>query len=623
MATFPQSISPAESPVRSPSGAIPGVANLDQPAVGRVAVPNVPEPPKSQGFGTLEEATKQIAQAVDKIQTRGDTVERAKAISAFDDAANTEFRRIQTEADLSDEKTFEGYRGFVNKTMQGLVDAHGGRADSKAALFSRLSGARDQFIDHAGRATLDAQVKKVDSVVGQFLNKRVAEVAQDPTQLQNSLARYRADLTEMGPALPVGREDQLLQHGQGEIAVSAISSLIDRRAIDQAETVMRTTPGLAAMIGPEAQRSLTSRIITQRAAIEKEQRLGLVKINEAEQILGRPLSATERIKLAGVAPPEGRQTLSSKISELETSIGRPLNEEEISKLAGARLPEDRPFGAGITGRSLEIINDLAPSFGAGITTEAQDRQFSSAVTQYTQPIQYQNPDTGLLETRRPQLPSFATEALRRRGIEPPQTEPRTGLPGGQSGTGQPIAAEPAGSPAPTGKSIWDLSRLATGPLPAAAELAGRTPLLGEFVQAPQMTQARNFIPIVQNNLVRVLQNNPRYAEGERTAIKEEISIEPAVFDTPSAFRNRLIAIDDALQVREQTAFKTAQSNMVGREERVQAMNILNGLIMFRQNLRVPVRVKNVADWAKVPAGNEYIDPDGNVKTKRAEQGQAP
>jgi hypothetical protein len=163
--------------------------------------------------------------------------------------------------------------------------------------------------------------------------------------------------------------------------------------------------------------------------------------------------------------------------------------------------------------------------------------------------------------------------------------------------------------------VWDLASLTTGPVPAIAETLGRTPLVGEIVRSPQYTQARNFVPALQRDLVRVLQNNPRYAEGERKAIESEINISPSVFDTPGAFRDRLIGIDRALQIRERNAFETAQSARVGREERVQAMNVLNALQQFRQNLGVPPTIRGDEDFNALPSGTEFIDPEGQLRRK--------
>jgi hypothetical protein len=295
-------------------------------------------------------------------------------------------------------------------------------------------------------------------------------------------------------------------------------------------------------------------------------------------------------------PPQGRAQIEARIAHLSRGES-----------------EQRPFGSGATGGALEMITKLAPAYGAGTLTPDQERFFDAAVTHYTQPRQYQDPDTGLMTTRRPELPPFVQEAINRKRGTAPQPRPAP------EASPQPTPG-PQPSPRPQGerttKTVWELASLITGPVPAAAEGISRTPLVGDLVQAPQFTQSRNQVKQQQNDLVRVLMNNPRYAEGERKAIRDEINIDPRLWDNPTAYRDRLIGIDNALEIRERNAFNTANSARVGREERIQAMNILNALRAFRDNLGVPPRVANDADWEALQPGTEYIAPDGRVKKKR-------
>lgn len=277
----------------------------------------------------------------------------------------------------------------------------------------------------------------------------------------------------------------------------------------------------------------------------------------------------------------------------------------------ARGSERGPFGAGATGGALEIITKLAPAYGEGQLTPDNERLFDSAVAHYTQPRQFQDPDSGLMVTRKPELPPFAQEALsRRRGARPAQPQP---APSPQP-TMEP--QQPTGQAQQPSKTAWDLAPLTTGPVPAAAEMLSRTPLVGDMMQAPQFTQARSYVPQLQRDLVRVLQNNPRYAEGERKAIEKDINIEPRLFDNPTSYRDRLIGIDDSLAVRERNAENTSKSPNVGREERIQAMNVLNAVRAFRKNLGVPPRIGRKEDYDTLPEGQVYIDSrDGKVKRK--------
>lgn len=557
----------------------------------------------------LEDAGVKIAQAEDRINAGREAVERARALGTYGEEAVQELRRLQTEGDFSSLGTMQEYGKFLKERRDKIIGEHPGGDESKLRLLERLEGQRFQLVGQASALATDAQQKLLDETYSKQLNPLVVQASENPSSIAGLFQSLDGSIDDLAPALSPEREVQLRRAGREQIAIAGVESLANRGDIAGAEKILNETPGLDDIIGAEAGRKLRAKITIARAAEEKAKKAGLLKLQELTQILGREPTADERTRLAGVAPPRGRQTLSDKIVDFEKVMGRPATEQEISKMAGAS--EGGDFGAGITGRALSIMTDDAPAFSAGLLSETEERRFISAVTQYAQPKTIQNPDTGLMETRRPELPPFVKDAFERRGIPAPQ---QTFAQGGQPG--QPVQPSAPGQPSrqPPEQTIWGLAGRATGPIPAIGETLSRTPLVGEVVRAPEMTQARQFIPLVQRDLIRVLQNNPKYAEGERKAIEAEININPTVFDTPNAFRDRLIAIDQALEVRERNAFETARSASVGRDERIQSMNVLNALVQFRQNLGVPVRVKTAEEAKKLPPGTPFIDPQGNVRT---------
>lgn len=270
----------------------------------------------------------------------------------------------------------------------------------------------------------------------------------------------------------------------------------------------------------------------------------------------------------------------------------------IAKGPPGESQEDKIFGAGVTGRALQYITQMAPAYAEGKLNPDQERLFESAYTQYTQPIQYRNPDTDVLETRRPEVPAFVQQAIDRR-----------------RGTGQPEPEQQPPEKRTQEMTIWDQAPNIAGPIPAIGETVSRTPVVGGLLPAPEFTQARNFVQLAQRDLVKNLQNNPRYAEGERQSIENEIKLDPKIFDNPSAFKNRLIALDKFLDVRQKNAFETANNPRVGREERVQALNVLNGIQKFRLTLGVPPSVKNDEDYDAIPSGTRFIDPKGMERIK--------
>ncbi len=285
---------------------------------------------------------------------------------------------------------------------------------------------------------------------------------------------------------------------------------------------------------------------------------------------------------------------------------------------------NKPFGAGTTGGALDLMTRHAKGYAEGTLTPELDRAVEAAVTHYTQPRQFQDPERGLM-TIRNELPAFMQDAVRRRRGATPGAQPSPGAapaprpqpaPGGGP---QPVPPPAAGGGAPrpfAGKTVWDLAPDLAGPIPAASEFAGRTPLVGDMMISPEMTQARNYVTQMNRDLVRSLQNNSRYSEGERRAIEKEISIDPKIFDNPTAYRNRLIAIYDGLTVRLRNETETANSQDVGRDERIRAKNNANKIRQYLPSLGIPPRINTDAEWEALESGTEYIAPNGHVKRKR-------
>lgn len=516
--------------------------------------------------------------------------------------------------DILDPDVLKQYGAELDARKQAILDAHPGSEESRLLL---QRGLDTMSADAEARFSIQATARRKE-VVGGMMNTDQSRLREQlpVIGLDKALESWRGVVAARAPMLSASDEDSYRRAGESILVGDEIMRRLGAGHIDLANELFHSD---FAMLDKQAQDRIHEKIVTQQVAANKGAQEAQQWEREFTMIMGRPPSAGERArKAASTLGPVGPQSLSQKIADIEKAVGHPLNQAQIEKAAGIATSEETPFGGGLTGRALSLMTDLAPSFASGLTTPEQDRQFVAAMTQYAQPTSYQNPDTGVMETRRPDLPPFVIEAARRRGIDIPalaqaQAQPQ-GTPSPQPGQPPPNPGvpEPAGQ---SQKTVWDLSGLATGVIPTVGEAIGKTPIIGDILPANEMTQARNYIPLIERNLVRVLQNNPRYAEGERKAIEDEINISPRMFDRAGAFQNRLIAIDQALQVREDNAYKTARNPNVGRDERVQAMNVLNGIMQFRQSLGVPPKVTSPQDYEKIQPGAQYIDPDGTVRVK--------
>ena len=140
---------------------------------------------------------------------------------------------------------------------------------------------------------------------------------------------------------------------------------------------------------------------------------------------------------------------------------------------------------------------------------------------------------------------------------------------------------------------------------------------------PVYAQRRQTLKGEVNKLVGLLQQNPRYPEGERTMLKEEMGLEGGIMDNPTAFRTRLLAIDDilALDLKDAVNIMQEDPSTTTKEARQWASKALTRIPSFRARLGIPIRVKTLDEAMKLPPGTQFINPAGEVRTLNANGGK--
>lgn len=274
------------------------------------------------------------------------------------------------------------------------------------------------------------------------------------------------------------------------------------------------------------------------------------------------------------------------------------------------------FGGGTHGRALSIITSLAPGYGAGVLSPDRERLFEAALTEYMQPRQIQNPETGMVETIRPELPGFVQEALRKRGRELPQREvlPTPGAAEKPAALGAgPSAAPRAGAVStPQGQTIWQMRKYLAGPISTFFGTAPRHWPLSVLLSSEPEASVRDYVRLAEGELIRHLQNNPNYPEGERKWIEKNVKLVgdflESFFESHESKQARLLALDRFLQERAAAALERSVHPGLGRNERQQARRVFDAVQEYRRKLGVPPTVYSEKDLASVPIGGEFYDP---------------
>lgn len=336
------------------------------------------------------------------------------------------------------------------------------------------------------------------------------------------------------------------------------------------------------------------------------------------QLTGSAQGAVNVAGMLGAAPQEAYdvQRLVTGDSELGQSLGLAAGQQARVKfsydargnligqpsLAANPLSDDEggdtgPFGASVKGRALGYISNLAPAFSEGKLTPEQERVFLTSINDYTQPEQFTDPDTGLVRTRRNELPRFARQALEQRGykiegesIIPPVQAPPNPADINAAGQAQQSSAGVATRPADV-PTLFEMAQAGNvnNPIAALRRFGTR---FGLNAQAEM--SAATAATTLKERIVKALQQSPRYAEGEAERIGAGFQLDPETLATNDRYMQRAIAADDTLARIQQENYEviTGKRALVPGETRQHAMATFNAISNARQWL-IPPRVESV------------------------------
>jgi hypothetical protein len=390
---------------------------------------------------------------------------------------------------------------------------------------------------------------------------------------------------------------------------------------------------------PEYQRLLgTDRSRTEAAILLDLAQASLAFAANVDPVTGQPMRGSFASRLAGAA-----RTIPATINERVADISKAdraiklasieASEKDIDAIRNMNLKlEERkrqalkdivstganPFKALSGMKDIDVLTFIAPMYKDGTAPEEMRRVFEARATNYTQPkvIQVTDPVTGNITQQqiRNELPSFVAEALRSGqgripGVStraPTETKPAEDTKSQEQQTKGQV---------PTKMTIWDRAEDMTGPLPALGTSTIIRPFVASTETGRRQQEARSFVEGSIRDLIKNLQNNPRYPEGERKAIESELDISTRFWDSPTALRNRLQGINDFLAIRLEVANEGAYNETLPKETRQAYRTAANDLTKFRA-LLMPPRVTTRDEVEQLEPGTRFIWTDGQVRVRK-------
>lgn len=583
--------------------------------------------------GALVDLGGVLQKAQERIQTRADTIERARDYGAFFESATQELTKRSTEQDFSRPESVKDYAGFLNETMSKYIKEHRGSEDSKAELFTRLESQRLNLVNQAASMSNSAQRKQVVTFLDRHQSALSAKAFENPGGLIAHFREFDNALREMALGMTLEEEMDYRDKGRSELTRMAVESLLVGGDIGAAEETMKL-PGVAETMDSEVQKRIFISISQAKSDIRKAQTKGLT---------------------------EG----ANEIQKFRAIMGREPNEQERSIIAGTTSKDGGggvggPFG---TNKNLNIIHKFGHLYEQDMLDPQQKAMVEIAVQDYkNKQYSYTDPITKQTIVRNQELPPQfrGLERAIAQGGAPRQQGGATGQPAGQAGGDTSLTPnfEVKGDPAKfrqelmtttnldpdekksaleafdaqygtpeqkqsynERKGIWGLAADLAGPVPRVAAIMGKSPIVGpalagDFVN--RAIQSKQFAQTAQTGLVNSLRTSKNFPDKERQELNKQFSVLSSLWDNVPAFKQSLIGIADGLNAKLQAERKTADDSTLPPEMRKDSMENARAIEDFMKVLNMPIRVKSPDEVSKLigegklKPGDEFITPDGKI-----------
>ena len=274
-----------------------------------------------------------INDAMISIKKREDTIDRARKINEYKAEATKIFNAAKDTSDLSLSESMQKLNDGLQAKQDDLLAAHGGTTSSNAALLEALENHRAATSAAGAQEGVKIQRQVVDELLGDELGGITQDALRDPGAIQEYFDQWDAIVDGMADGMDEGEELEKIEKGRAAIVLNAVSAFTSRGNYLKSKKLIDENPQIMDSLDPAQQRKLITEISTGLETQRKANNAGNIKVQTAEQILGRSLTQPERIKLAGLTA-AGPKTSAEKIADIEEAIGRSLSAAEKEVAVG-------------------------------------------------------------------------------------------------------------------------------------------------------------------------------------------------------------------------------------------------------------------------------------------------
>ena len=604
--------------------------------------------PRSSGadFGAapaqaLEGAGNALFEIGERIQRRDELGVSQNMMELVNEDAQQLLVDFEKRQDIMSEKALPEFQGGLKELKDRALSRVTLRPEARAALERQIDNQIAQYGKSAISVKIKAGHEQMGRAIDQQFNKSALQVDAAPDIWSFAKDENLATVEMWKPGMSKDQYEQAKRTAVAKPLQAAVRSHIAQGDYDAAETLMKDE-AFSKYMSIEDARPLRIDVAVGRGKQESEVKRQDANVQLFSTRLGRPLTPEEEIKARSL-PSRKDMTPADEITQLELVQGKPASQDQVDKIFKTYVEggkSDTMFGKGTMGLAMAYVTEKAVEYANGFLSPAEARRFESSYAEAYMPKNREDPVTGTVQKITPTAPKFAEEAMRRgsaiygglsAGVTQPsgvggrqnELEYAASLLNGRLGTvaippsspfydqSQPpgqTSMVPAATESPVkGRGLWSMASKVAGPVAGVKRWWGSGPV--PMGQGFEEVSAAQYVEQQQKSLVRALQQNPRYAEGERKSIEKDIAITPEAFGNERAYQLRLVEIGKYIDEEVRFNAKVLQ-NPTGTtvQQRQQAMQSNAALSQFYDQLELPPRVKSPEEAKKLPPDTvEFLD----------------
>ena len=590
----------------------------------------------------------QLEAAAGRIQSREDVINSQRAMELFTQNEDLEFEKFQKEADLLNTSSVSAYQEGLKKRIENATTAFPLSASALAQSQSNISAAGSTYFRNMLKTSLTAQETYTVNGTISALKSKLLPFENDPKMDESKIKQQKAivlqTVAERSVNLSSLKEQELIKEGNARVYNNAFNSYFASGNLTEAKKLINSEDYRLSVDDAQyrtAAKTLLDEEKSQRAGYDA----GVKEVQKQAAILGVPVSsltsAERRIfsklgssnikktpaeKAAEWArdnnippPPElvdswitGKETPASRIIQtnaIRRSLGQPpLNDEQLQRLNDAEKASGKTSE---NERRTDFLIVNAGMYAAGQLSEQDKLRFEIlAQEEYDSNVKALPDSDGNIVVVATPLNINIKAALEKQGFkiqEPGRVTEKQVL-------------NYKAPEVPESQTVFGMYKKAVGVGPGIMTAALNIPFLGENVSGESQI-AQTAIRNSNRRLVMAMQNNPKFSEGERNAIEEELNLDPKAFTTAKAYFSRMVAMQSSVNRMIGEKYAIIYSNASKADKDIAGTQLV-ALLNYDKVMGMPVVVSGPDDprLDELEDGATFVDDaTGNIRTVKRQR----